>query len=70
MNEVLSLKCGKKIKQLREQQGWTQVVLAQKVDITPAMLCLIEKEKSTGSLEVLSHIAKVLDVNISDLLEE
>lgn len=70
MNEVLSLKCGKKIKQLREQQGWTQVVLAQKVDITPAMLCLIEKEKSTGSLEVLSNIAKVLDVKISDLLEE
>ena len=64
------MKCGKKIKQLLEQQGWTQVVLAQKVDITPAMLCLIEKEESTGSLEVLSNIAKVLDVKISDLLEE
>jgi len=33
-------------------------------------MILIEKEKSTGSLEVLSNIAKVLDVKISDLLEE
>ncbi len=63
------MKCGKKIKKLREQQGLTQVVLAEKVNITPSMLCLIEKEKSTGSLEVLSNIAKVLNIKISDLLD-
>lgn len=66
---MLNLKCGKKIKKLREQQGLTQVVLAEKVNITPSMLCLIEKEKSTGSLEVLSNIAKVLNIKISDLLD-
>ncbi|WP_289146751.1 helix-turn-helix transcriptional regulator [uncultured Megamonas sp.] len=63
------MKCGKKIKALREQKGWTQVFLAQKANITPAMLCLIEKEKSAGSLEVLLNIAKVLNVKINDLLK-
>lgn len=63
------LKYGKKIKKLREQKGWTQAYLARKVNITPAMMCTIEKEESTGSIKVLTAIAKALNIKVSDLLE-
>ena len=60
---------GKKIKQLREQKGWTQAHLARQVNITPAMMCTIEKEESAGSVKVLTAIAKALNVKLGDLLE-
>lgn len=47
----------------------TQAHLARQVNITPAMMCTIEKEESAGSIKVLTAIAKALNVKIGDLLE-
>lgn len=60
---------GKRIRQLRKERKMTLVDLAGD-KITKGMLSLIENDKSTPSMETLSHIAKRLDVSIGYLTRE
>ncbi len=61
---------GKNIRDLRERRGITQVQLAERVGITQAMLCQIERGTKNPSLQVGAEIAKNLSCKIEDLLAE
>ena len=61
---------GKNIKDLRERRGISQVQLAERVGITPAMLCQIERGTKNPSLQVGAEIARCLSCKIDDLLAE
>ncbi len=52
----------------REYRGFTQHDLAAKVGISTAYLSQIETGKRTGTSRVLASIARILNVDIDDLL--
>ncbi|WP_067725598.1 helix-turn-helix domain-containing protein [Oceanobacillus damuensis] len=59
---------GEKIKKRRKERKLTLADVA-KDQMSPAMISLIENGKSKPSAENLQHIAKQLDVNVSEFLE-
>lgn len=60
---------GAKIKEAREHKGYTQEVLAEKVDLSVQHVSVIERGKKTPRLETFIRIANELDVDANYLLE-
>ena len=58
------------IKVWREYRGLTQQQLADKVKISKPYLSQIETGKRTGTTDVLSTIAKALDVSLDEVVEK
>ena len=56
---------GKKIKQLRIEQGFSQEQLSELVFISPRQMCLIENGNSYPSLETFVRIAQVLRIDVN-----
>ena len=56
-----------RIKVLRAERDWTQADLAEKVGISRQAVISIEKYKYTPSLELAFLIAKVFDVEVTDV---
>jgi transcriptional regulator with XRE-family HTH domain len=57
------------IKQLREAKGMSQKALAERVKVTDAYIAMIETGKRKNpSLPVLRRLAKVLGVDLAELL--
>ncbi len=61
---------GKNVKEIRFKRNIKQVELAEKVGITQAMLCQIERGTKNPSLQVAYEISKVLECDIEKLMEE
>ena len=61
-------KAGKRLKELRLQQGWTQQQLAEKASISVAFLSFIEQGRRKGSLQTYANLSKALGLELSDLL--
>jgi transcriptional regulator with XRE-family HTH domain len=61
-------KVGKRLKELRLQQGWTQQQLAEKASISVAFLSYIEQGRRKGSLQTYADLAKALGMDLADLL--
>lgn len=61
---------GNNIKKLRRFKRITSTNLAQTVGISQAYLSEIENNKKTPTIEVLQKIANILNVTVSDLLDE
>lgn len=61
-------KVGKRLKELRLQQGWTQLQLAEKASISVAFLSYIEQGRRKGSLQTYADLAKGLGMELSELL--
>lgn len=59
---------GENIRRIRESRQITQVWLAEKVGISQAMLCQIERGTKNPSLQVGRDIANILNCKIDDLL--
>lgn len=59
---------GHNIKRRREELKMSQAEVAEKVGITQAMLCWIERETKNPSLQVGVEIAKVLNCDIRELM--
>ena len=57
-----------RIKDLREAKGYTQEELAIKVNVVRQTVSKWEKGLSVPDADVLSHIAEVLEVSVSELL--
>ena len=57
------------IKVWREYRGLTQQQLADKAGISKPYLSQIETGKRTGTTEILSAIAKSLDVSLEEVIE-
>jgi len=61
---------GKKIKQLRKEQNWSQDELAYKADIDGRQISRYENDKVVPSVEVVVKIATAFNVSIDFLLLE
>lgn len=60
----LSGRIGRKIFELRRQQGWTQRTVAQKCKLSFGYVCDVENGKRRLSAEKLYRIAKVFRVSM------
>ncbi|WP_206614131.1 helix-turn-helix transcriptional regulator [Paenirhodobacter populi] len=58
-----------RIKQLRDEKGWTQEVLASKAGLSRSQLAMIEKETRPANTLRLNAIATALGVSTEDLFE-
>ena len=61
---------GRRIKAARERKGLTQEELAEKVDLSPMHVSVIERGVKLPKLETLINIANVLDVSADVLLQD
>ncbi len=59
-----------RIKVWREYRGLTQQQLADKVKISKPYLSQIETGKRTGTTDILSAIAKALNVSLDEIVEQ
>jgi len=59
---------GDRIKFWRQYRNFTQEKLAEKVELTPGFISLIETGKKRASLETLICLCKELEITLNDLL--
>ncbi len=64
---TLKKQLGSKIKRMRQQQGFTQEELAEKICIAPRTLSGIESGKNFVTAETLEKVLDVLDISSSEL---
>ena len=57
------------IKAERNRKGYTQFQLAEKIDVSESTISLIERGLQTPSIFLVLDIAKVLEININELLK-
>ncbi len=60
---------GKRIANLREEYGWKQYELAQKMDLNPAALNKIENGKRSIKEEEISKVAQIFGISTDTLLD-
>lgn len=61
---------GNNIRTLRTNKGWTQVYLADRLQITAPFLAQIESGKRGTSLELVEAVAELFEVPIASLFLE
>ena len=59
---------GMKLKELRTQQGLSQVAMAKKVRVTQAYIAMLENGRENPTLDVLERLAKALKVTVGELV--
>ena len=59
---------GKRIKELRNKNRFTQIELAQKVGVTKSTIAAYENDSRQPSYEVLIKLATVFNVSVDSLL--
>lgn len=59
-----SIQLGKKVKRLRQERGWSQEQLAQKLNIHQKQISKYERGIHIPSVEVLVHIASIFNVSL------
>ena len=65
-NHILALN----IKAERNRKGLTQFQLSEKVQVSESTISLIERGLQTPSIFLVYDIAKVLNININELLKD
>lgn len=60
---------GRRVRQLREERGWSQTVLADRCEFSRPYLSDIENGKVKVSLELAKSIAGGLKVSLPELVE-
>lgn len=70
MAEPSALPLGERLKQLRQERGWSQAELAAKVGADAGQISRYENGRMTPSAEAVVKIAEVLDVTTDYLLVE
>ena len=66
--EVLIVSLGKKLKQLRQEKGWSQDEFAFHAEIDGRQVSRYENDKVTPSVEVVIKMARAFDVSLDFLL--
>ena len=61
---------GRRIRQLRDEKGWSQEVLAEKADLHRTYLAGIEAARRNPTLRNLAALARALGVPLGSLFEE
>ena len=62
------LELGKKIRSLRQQKGWSQVDVAQKIGLSPAAFSKIEKDVTDISISRIEQLAAIFEVDLAELI--
>jgi transcriptional regulator with XRE-family HTH domain len=57
----------KTIRQLREERGWTQLELANRLEVTPATVYNWERGKYEPTASKFRQIAHVFEVSMDDI---
>jgi transcriptional regulator with XRE-family HTH domain len=70
MPEDLLTRLGQRVRKLRKQRGWTQVVMAEKVGLDRSFIADVERGKRNISILNLDLIAKGLKLSLSQLLSK
>jgi transcriptional regulator with XRE-family HTH domain len=60
-------KIGARIAELRQQEGWTQESLAERVERDPSYIARIETGQRHATIETLQRIAAALGVEVGEL---
>ena len=66
----ITARFGLRLRQLREKQGWTQVVMAEKVGIDRSYISDMERGKKNVCLPTLEVLALAFELTISQLLRK
>lgn len=61
---------GKKLRELRKLEGWTQEDVAKKLGISKQTYSHYENEKRKPSLDIIRELANVYQVNIDNIFSE
>lgn len=59
---------GSTVRQLREQQGWSQEALAERADLNRSYVGELERGKAIPSLLTLKKLAGALDLSLTSLM--
>jgi transcriptional regulator with XRE-family HTH domain len=65
----ITARFGLRLRQLREKQGWTQVVMAEKVGIDRSYISDMERGKKNVCLPTLEILAQAFGVTMSQFLK-
>ena len=61
---------GEKLRQVRENKGYTLKVVAQKAGVSESLVSQIERNHVSPAIDTLLALADVLDINLEFLFEE
>lgn len=64
---ILYMGFGANIRQLRQERGWTQLELAEKLGISQKAITSYEREAREPNLEKIQQLAKVFEIPIEVL---
>jgi len=67
--DALQRKLMMKVRQLREQKGWTQETLAERAGLSWGYIARLEIGRHDPSLSTLIKLAKALKVTMEELVE-
>lgn len=68
MASDICVRVGRRIRELRQEKGWSQQLLADHAELERAHLSRLEEGKREAGLRVLERIARALDVEVEDLV--
>jgi len=63
------VRLGQKIRELREEKGWSQEEFADKCGLGRAHMSLIERGKQNLTLSTLQTVCSVLGISMSGILK-
>ncbi len=70
MSIALNRKIGERVRELREERGWTQVEFAQKLGWPQPRVSEVERGAKEPMLSRLERLAKILRVPLTDLVQK
>lgn len=68
MSEILTA-VGNRIRNIREERGWSQEELAHRADVNRTFLGELERGKKKASVETVEKIANALEISLSDFFK-
>lgn len=60
---------GARLKELRQKRGLTQEALAEKINLSPNFIGMIERGNRNTSVDNVFKIAKALDVSLAEFFK-
>ena len=63
----LPVRLGRRLRALRERQGWNQAYLAENAGIGRAHLSQIENGAVAARIDTLEQLAQVLEISLTEL---
>ena len=64
----MEVELNKRIRSIRKQKGFSQSVMAKKLEISQMAYSKIERGKTKLNLEYIHQLAEILEVNIWDII--